>query len=112
MFSKSYSFARAMGCCSCFGFTRNPKRKPRPITTRNHNLSQEFLLDEEIDEEDDGSYNGDVIDTAYGEDGELPNSVRRPEEILKDRESQGLVCRKYPVKETHRLVRSEVDERN
>lgn len=111
MFGKSYTFAGAMGCCSCFGFMRKPKRIPRPICGRNHNLSQEFLLDEEIDDEDNGSYNGENTGTScgdYGDDGELPNRAKRSEEILRLREQNGMICRQFPVKETHTLVRSEV----
>jgi len=120
MIHKSYSFARAMGCCSCFGFLRKPKRRPVPISSggrnyhhhnNNNHLSQELLLDSEIDDdggEDDGSFNGDITGTSYCDYAELPNRAKRSEENLRLRELNGLVCRKSPVKETHLLVRSEV----
>ncbi|KAF2283352.1 hypothetical protein GH714_002490 [Hevea brasiliensis] len=92
-----------MGCCSCFGFWK-PKRRTRPISVRNHNLSQEFLLDEEIDDDYDGSYNGEITDTAYGEDGELPTRVKRSEEILRFREQNGMICRQFPDEDGNKMV--------
>ncbi|KAJ4848915.1 Serine/threonine-protein kinase grik2 [Turnera subulata] len=115
MFPKSYSLAKAMGCCSCFGFMRKPKRKPQPVCRTNNNLSQELLLDEEVDDEDEGScsYNGEYTRTAYEEDeNELPNRAKRSEEILRLREQNGMICRRVPVKETHILVRSEDEDGN
>ncbi|KAJ8751288.1 hypothetical protein K2173_016469 [Erythroxylum novogranatense] len=112
MLSKGYTFARSMGCCSCFGFSRKPKRRSKTISLRNHNLSQEYLLDEEIDDEDDGSYNGDVTDSAYGDDGKLSNYVNHSEEILRFRELNGMICRQFPVKETHKLIRTEDEDGN
>ncbi|KAF5744696.1 serine/threonine-protein kinase GRIK2 [Tripterygium wilfordii] len=105
-----------MGCCSCFGFTRKPKRRPRPISVANFRPSQEFLLDEEIDDEDDGSYNGEITDTAHrdvdADGGEFPSRLRRSEEILKFREQNGFICRQFPVKETHKVVRTEDENGN
>ncbi|KAG6762031.1 hypothetical protein POTOM_032516 [Populus tomentosa] len=124
MIHKSYSFARAMGCCSCFGFLRKPKRRPVPISSGvinyhhhnyNNHLSQELLLDGEIDDdggEDEGSFNGDITGTSYCDYAELPNRAKRSEENLRLRELNGLVCRKSPVKETHLLVRSEDEDGN
>ncbi|XP_050212835.1 serine/threonine-protein kinase GRIK1-like [Mercurialis annua] len=112
MYPKSYSLARVMGCCSCFGFSWKPKRTTRTVTVRNHNLSQELLLDEEVDDEDDGSYNGNITDSAYEEDAELPIRVKHSEEILRFREQNGMICRQFPVKETQILIRSEDDDGN
>ncbi|KAG5248240.1 serine/threonine-protein kinase [Salix suchowensis] len=127
MFRESYSFARAMGCCSCFGFLRKPKQRPMAISSgeRNHNnnnnnnLSQEFLLNGEIDDdendgdgEDGASFNGDITGTSYCDNAEVLNRAKRSEEILRLRELDGLVCRQYPVKETHLLVRSEDENGN
>ncbi|XP_038723946.1 serine/threonine-protein kinase GRIK1-like isoform X1 [Tripterygium wilfordii] len=116
MLSKSYTFKRLMGCCNCFGFTRKPKRRPRPISVANCQLSQELLLDEEIDDEDDGSYNDDITDTAHGDvdadDSEVPSRLGRSEEILKFREQNGFICRQFPVKETHKVVRTEDENGN
>ncbi|XP_065865876.1 serine/threonine-protein kinase GRIK1 [Euphorbia lathyris] len=106
MYRKTYSLARVMGCCSCFGFSWKPKQKTRPISVRN-NLSREYLLDEEIDDEDDVSYNGEISDSAYEEYDELPNRAKHSEEILRIRQQNGTICRQFPVKETQKLVRSE-----
>lgn len=81
-------------------------------------FSHEFLLDgkDMEDEEDDGhSYNGDATDIGHNhdEDEEVEEEFRTPatrsEEILSYRTQHGLVCREIPVKETHEVVRSEVN---
>lgn len=111
MFSKDYSIARVteMGCCGCFGFVRKPESLSRPGSGSTNCLSQEFLLEEDIEEVDDRSYNGEVSDTAHGDDGELQSRVQRSEEILMLRTQNGMICREFPVKETHKLIRSEVN---
>ena len=103
----SKSIARMMGCCGCFGFSRRPRPQPRPPSAYNNNHSQELLLDDEI-EDDDCSYNGDVTDTNHGDDAELHSRTKCSEEILRLREQSGMVCRQFPVKETHQVVRTEV----
>lgn len=110
MFNKRYhSWARALGCCGCFGFSkRKPKQSLRPISRLNYRISQELLLDDEIDDEADSFFNGEDTNTAHGDDGELQNCGKHSEEILRLREQNGLVCRQYPVKETNKLIRSEV----
>lgn len=114
MFSKDYSIARVteMGCCGCFGFVRKPKSVSRPGSGSTNCLSQEFLLEEDIEEVDDRSYNGEVSDTAHGDDGELQSRVQRSEEILMLRTQNGMICREFPVKETHKLIRSEDENGN
>lgn len=114
MFSKDYSIARVteMGCCGCFGFVRKPKSLSRPGSGSTNCLSQEFLLEEDIEEVDDRSYNGEVSDTAHGDDGELQSRVQRSEEILMLRTQNGMICREFPVKETHKLIRSEDENGN
>ncbi|CAI0397759.1 unnamed protein product [Linum tenue] len=112
MFRKSYYFARAIGCCSCFGLIKRTKQKSRHVPVRTPNLSQEFLLDEEIDDDDNGSYNGDITDSVYGDDGMMPCCTNRSEDILKFKEQNGMVCRQFPVKETRTLVRSEDENGN
>ncbi|KAJ4726017.1 Protein kinase [Melia azedarach] len=108
MFSKSCSLIRAMGCCSCFGFTRRkPKQSLRPISRLNYRISREFLLDEEIDDDDDNSYNGEATNPGDGDDVEPQSRTKCSEEILRLREQNGLICRQFPVKETNKLVRSE-----
>lgn len=112
MFSKSCSLIRAMGCCSCFGFTRRkPKQSLRPISRLNYRISREFLLDEEIDDDDDNSYNGEATNPGDGDDVEPQSRAKCSEEILRLREQNGLICRQFPVKETNKLVRSEVRRR-
>lgn len=114
MFSKDYSIARVteMGCCGCFGFVRKPKSVSRPGSGSTNCLSQEFLLEEDMEEVDDRSYNGEVSDTAHGDDGELQSRVQRSEEILMLRTQNGMICREFPVKETHKLIRSEDENGN
>lgn len=117
MFLKSETVDKVteMGCCGCFGFsfTRKTRKVLRPgkgLGLRNH-PSQEPLLDEDVEEdiEDDdvGSYTGDVTDTGNGDDGEYRSPVKRSEEILMTRAQKGFMCREFPVKETRVLVRSE-----
>lgn len=111
MFWKSHLFAGVMDCCGCFGFTR---RRPKGIRTAkqlNYRISQDFLLDEEIDD-DDISYDGEATNPNHGDDAGLPSRAKKSEEILKFREQNGLICRQFPVKETNILVRSEVSENN
>lgn len=109
MFLKSCSLAKMMGCCSCFGFIRKPKRKPRPNYGFNNHLSQELLLDEDMEDEDDGSYNGEVTRTTHADESEPQICGNRSEEILHFREQNGMICRQVPVKETHKCVRTEVN---
>nr|KJB55478.1 hypothetical protein B456_009G078200 [Gossypium raimondii] len=113
MFSNSFSFARAMGCFGCFGFSTKPKQTTRPNCRSNFPLSQEFLLDEEIEEDDDDcSYNGEVTRTAHGDEVDSLGRGKRSEEILRFKLNNGLVCRQVPVKETNMIVRTEVLYRN
>ncbi|KAE8038860.1 hypothetical protein FH972_011330 [Carpinus fangiana] len=107
--------ARMMGCCGCFGFgfNRRPKRPPRPTSGFNNHHSLDLLLDEDIEDDDDCSYNGDVTDTNHGDDAELHHShAKHSEEILMFREQNGMVCRQFPVKETHKVVRTEDENGN
>ncbi|XP_059660588.1 serine/threonine-protein kinase GRIK2 isoform X2 [Cornus florida] len=103
-----------MGCCGCFGFTfaRKPRRTLRPDVVSRNYISQELLLNEELEDEDDCSYNGDGTDTGNGDDGELRSPAKRSEEILMYRTQNGLICREVPVKETHKLIRSEDENGN
>ncbi|KAK9279728.1 hypothetical protein L1049_013410 [Liquidambar formosana] len=113
MLGKSFSFERvtAMGCCGCFGFAKKPKNLARPAGLNNR-LSREFLLDEDIEDEDDCSYNGDATDTAHGDEGELQSCAKRSEEIIRFRIQNGLICREFPVKETHEVIRTEDEDGN
>lgn len=117
--SKSSAFSRLMemGCCSCFGFS---PRRQRVITRPKARFggfssrpSQQHLLDEEVEEEeDDGSYDGEAPDMTPDDDHYMPNNAKRSEEILMLRLQNGLICRKHLVKETHKLVRSEDENGN
>lgn len=95
-----------MGCCGCFGFSS--PRKPRRGAGMGNHTSQELLLDEELEDLDDCSYNGDFTETGHGDDGERKSPTKRSEEIILYRTQRGLICRQFPVKETHQLIRSEV----
>ncbi|KAG5515473.1 hypothetical protein RHGRI_036505 [Rhododendron griersonianum] len=108
MFGKNCLFARVirMGCCGCFGFSS--PRKPRRGAGMGNHTSQELLLDEELEDLDDCSYNGDFTETGHGDDGERKSPTKRSEEIILYRTQRGLICRQFPVKETHQLIRSEV----
>ncbi|XP_022756102.1 serine/threonine-protein kinase GRIK1-like isoform X2 [Durio zibethinus] len=111
MFSKGFSFARSMGCCGCFGFTAKPKRLPRSDCRTSFQMSQENLLDEEI-EEDDCSYIGEITSTAHGDEVESLSHAKRSEEILRFKLKNGLICRQFPVKETNKIIRSEDENGN
>lgn len=111
MLSKSCSFAKMMGCCSCFGFTRKPK-PVRPSSGFNNRLSQELLLDGDMEDDDDCSYNGDLISSDNCEENEPQSRTKRSEDILLLRAENGMICRQCPVKETHKLVRAEDENGN
>lgn len=115
MFIKRIARVSEMGCCGCFGFSfgRKSKKIAKPPTRFSNHISQELLLDEEIEfeeeeEEDDYSYNGDMTDNGNGDEAELQSPAKRSEEIILYRTQNGLICREFPVKETHRLIRYEV----
>ena len=123
MFIKGYSFASVaeMGCCGCFGFSFTRKQKPttRPKTQYENHITRELLLNDEVDdyeeedeeeeEEDDNiSYGEDMSDAEKGDHLEFRNPSLRSQEILVYRTQNGLICREFPVKETHKVVRSEV----
>ncbi|PSR95183.1 Serine/threonine-protein kinase [Actinidia chinensis var. chinensis] len=114
MFNKSYSFARVtqMACCGCFGFAFARQSKRLVKKHMGNHLSQEFLLNEELEDEDNSSHNGDSSDNGHGDEGELRSPTKRSEEILMYRTQHGLICREFPVKETHKLIRSEDENGN
>ncbi|KAK4440750.1 Serine/threonine-protein kinase GRIK2 [Sesamum alatum] len=97
-----------MGCCWCFGFSfaRKPKKAMRSRGMGNH-AAEEFLLDHDMEDEDDGPFNGDMSDTGNGDDSDFRSPKNRSEEIFMYRMQHGLICREFPVKETHNLLRSE-----
>lgn len=104
MFGKSFSFARDFGFCGCFGYTTKPKR------SRSHCRpnSQDFSLDEEIEEEDSCLYNDDFTSTSQVDEVEPISRAKRSEEILRFKLNNGMICRQFIVQETNRIIRSEV----
>ncbi|KAK7404721.1 hypothetical protein VNO78_05677 [Psophocarpus tetragonolobus] len=113
MFNKTLCFTNAMGCCSCFGFTRTPNHQSqRSKPTTNNNLCQEPLLDVDIeDEEGELLYNDEITNTS-GDDGVEETRPKRSEEILNLRVENDMICRQIPVKETNKVVRSEDENGN
>lgn len=107
MFNKTSSFAKAMGCCNCFGFIRRPRRQRATKPGIPNNLSQELLLDDDIEDEDH-SYNDSVTNTTSGDDSEVQTRPKRSEDILNFKAENDMICRQFPVKETHKVVRTEV----
>lgn len=99
----SFESVTEMGCCGCFGFSfmRKPKKVMMPGRGLGNHASQESLLAEAVEDEEGPFYNGD--------DCEFRSPIKRSEEILMYRMQHGLICREYPVKETHNLIRSEVN---
>lgn len=106
MLNKTLSFAKAMWCCNCFGFIkrRNPQKVKPAI---NSNLSQELLLEDDFDDED-SFCNDEVNNTTSGDDSEVQSRPKRSEDVLIFRVENDMICRQFPVKETHRVVRTEV----
>nr|XP_043612007.1 serine/threonine-protein kinase GRIK2-like [Erigeron canadensis] len=125
MFFKGHSLATVaeMGCCGCFGFSfaRNEK-KPNPVMHNGNHISQQLLLDDDVEyEEEDDEVEEDNDNRSYGEDmsdnekrdhEEFRNPSKRSEDILLYRTQNGLICREFPVKETHKVVRSEDENGN
>ncbi|KAL7153836.1 hypothetical protein ABFS83_04G195300 [Erythranthe nasuta] len=104
-----------MGCCWCFGFSfaRKPKKVMRSNRGMSNNPSQEFLLDDDVEDDDgDDYYNGDMSDTGNGDEYDFKSPTKRSEEILKYRLQHGLICRESPVKETYTVIRSEDEDGN
>ncbi|XP_042512028.1 serine/threonine-protein kinase GRIK1-like isoform X2 [Macadamia integrifolia] len=110
MFWKSDYIVEAsdMGCCSCFGFTSKPKRSLRPPA--GSGISQEFLLG--YVDGNGSMYNVESTGLSNGGDDEFLIRSKRPEEILSLRLQSGRICREFPVKETHHLVRTEDENGN
>ncbi|KAG4191799.1 hypothetical protein ERO13_A07G117900v2 [Gossypium hirsutum] len=108
MFGKSFSFAKDFGFCGCFGYTTKPKR------SRSHCRpnSQDFFLDEEIEEEDSCLYNDDFTSTSQVDVVEPISRAKRSEEILRFKLNNGMICRQFIVKETNRIIRSEDENGN
>lgn len=100
-----------MGCCGCFGFSfaRKPGKVNRPNRGCGNSWSREPLLQQEVEEvEDDGFGSGDIIYNGTEDDEVCHSPVKGYEEILRERAQNGFMCREIPVKETHKVVRTEV----
>jgi len=113
MFIKRESIASAaeMGCCGCFGFSsaRKTKKILGPNMRFGNQITEGLLKNDELeDDDDDCSDNDNVTDTGNVVDSELQSPVKRAEEIIMYRIQNGLICREFPVKETKKLIRSEV----
>ncbi|GKD71783.1 hypothetical protein Tco_1325873 [Tanacetum coccineum] len=110
-----------MGCCRCFGFSFTRKQKPttRPKMQYENHITQGLLSNDEVDndeeeeeeEDDDISYGEDMSDAEKGDHLEFRNPSLRSQEILVYRTQNGLICREFPVKETHKVIRSENDNK-
>ncbi|XP_073150136.1 serine/threonine-protein kinase GRIK2-like [Henckelia pumila] len=94
----------AMGCCGWFGFSF--AKKSNKIRGLGDSTSCEFLLDKELEDEDDSFSNRDVTDHGNVEDCDFQSPTKRAEENLRYWQ-HGFICREFPVKETHGVLRSE-----
>ncbi|GKB01188.1 serine/threonine-protein kinase GRIK2 isoform X1 [Tanacetum coccineum] len=121
MMIQEYSGASMMeiGCCGCFGFSFAKKHKKdlRPrVEGGNHVL--QGLLNEEVeedddDEEEDNNSDCDIMTETEREDHEEFRDPRKSsQEILDYRTENGTICREFPVKETHKVIRSEDEDGN
>ncbi|CAK9314412.1 unnamed protein product [Citrullus colocynthis] len=111
MYKKNFSISKMMGCCGCFGFTKKPKRVLRPASGFNR-LSEDFLLGEDMEDEESCSSHDDMTSPTHEEETESHSRVKNSEEILRHRTQNGLICRQFPVKETNRVIRSEDENGN
>ncbi|XP_045827994.1 serine/threonine-protein kinase GRIK1-like isoform X1 [Trifolium pratense] len=111
MLDKTLSYVRDILTCNCFGFLK--KRNPRKVTPTiyNSNLSHELLLDTDFDDED-SFFNDEIINNTSGDDEEEQSRPKRSEEILVFRVENGMICRQFPVKETHKIDRTEDENGN
>ncbi|CAH1441613.1 unnamed protein product [Lactuca virosa] len=111
-----------MGCCGCFGFSFAKKHKNQRPRVQGGNHVLQGLLNEEVEEEDEEeeeeeeedhhSYTDNMTDTEKGDHEELRSPAKTSQEILIYRTENGLICREFPVKETHKVIRSEDENGN
>ncbi|PWA91221.1 protein kinase, ATP binding site [Artemisia annua] len=108
-----------IGCCGCFGFSFAKKHKKdlRPrVEGGNHVL--QGLLNEEVEEDDDeeeednNSYCDIMTETEREDHEEFRDPRKSSQEILEYRTENGMICREFPVKETHKVIRSEDEDGN
>ncbi|KAL8204718.1 hypothetical protein R6Q57_010341 [Mikania cordata] len=127
MFMQEYSVASVMemGCCGCFGFSfaKKQKKNSRPRVEGGNYVLQGLLVNQEVEEEeedveDEESNNNSGCDNITDNEKEdhdhedFINPAKNSQEILVYRTENGLICREFPVKETHKVVRSEEENGN
>ncbi|XP_076917965.1 serine/threonine-protein kinase GRIK2-like [Bidens hawaiensis] len=116
-----------MGCCGCFGFSfaKKQKKNLRPSLEGgipgNHVL-QGLLMNQQVEEEEDEEEEEDnnsycdnmshMTDNEKTDHEEFINPAKTSQEILVYRTENGLICREFPVKETHKVVRTEDENGN
>lgn len=111
MLDKALSYIQAIWFCNCFGFIK--RRNPQQVTPAIYNstLSQGLLLDSDFDDED-SFFNDEITNCSSGDDNEEKIRPKRSEDILDFRVENGMICRQFPVKETHKVVRTEDEDGN
>lgn len=106
--------AKMIGCCGCFGFgfSRRPKRQPWQRSDSNNHQPLHSPWEDDGEDYDGCSTDGNITDNTHGDEAELPSRPKHSEEILRFREQNGMICRQFPVKETHKVVRTEDENGN
>ncbi|OIW08571.1 hypothetical protein TanjilG_03247 [Lupinus angustifolius] len=66
---------------------------------------QELLLGDDIDD-DDHSYNASATNTGSGNDSDVQARPKQSQDILNLRVQNGMMCKQFTVKKTHKLVLS------
>ncbi|WJX50250.1 Glutamate receptor ionotropic, kainate 1 [Trifolium repens] len=114
MLAKTLSYVKDILTCNCFGFLkrRNPRKNTHIIY--NSNLSRELLIDSDFDDDndEDSFFNDENVNNSSGDDEEEQSRPKRSEEILDFRVENGMICRQFPVKETHKIDRTEDENGN
>ncbi|KAK9058588.1 hypothetical protein SSX86_023430 [Deinandra increscens subsp. villosa] len=116
MFMQEYSGAGVMemGCCGCFGFSfaKKQRKNLRPRVEGGNHVLQGLLVNQDVEEEEDDNNSGcdNMTDNEKGDHEEFINPAKNSQEILVYRTENDLICREFPVKETHKVVRSEDGE--
>ncbi|KAK6163309.1 hypothetical protein DH2020_000173 [Rehmannia glutinosa] len=69
-----------MGCFGCFGFSHEGEAKEGDGPSRGWSISasREFLLDDDVEDEEDGSYNGDRLTLGMGR-----NMISKPKKKIR-----------------------------
>nr|GEY80300.1 serine/threonine-protein kinase GRIK2-like isoform X1 [Tanacetum cinerariifolium] len=81
--------------------------------TRVQGLLNEEVEEDDDDEEEDNNSDCDIMTETEREDHEEFRDPRKSsQEILNYRTENGTICREFPVKETHKVIRSEDEDGN